>query len=414
MSRFPGLALAALLPGAISFSLACVEPSTTADADVDAHVALDDAGHTPDAGPAPDAFRAPDAGPPEDLEAAIDYWTEAGGLAGVAALAADDDTRIVVTSGMANETDEVGEHTLFNVASISKTFVAALALSLAEDGLLDLDAPLSEVMPDLPIVHPDHPEVAITTRMLLTHTSGLIDEFLVLGDYTEMNDPSVDLETFTREYVSQPSRWGPEPGTAREYCNAGYGVLGLVITRASGRDLRELSRERLFDPLALDGAGWFFADVDAERLATGYTRTRTGYTAQPNRNYAFYPATSLMISVAGLERWLRFHLDEGVLDGERYLEASSIEQTRTAQFPALDDGQYLTWYSVRQGGERWIGHSGSSYGTSAQARYRPEERRILVVLSSSDAYIRARVGNEEGSNAIRAILDRLERELETR
>ncbi len=416
MSRLPGLALASIVTLSLPLALACAEPVTTSDASLDARTDPSDAAATPDGFVPTDAPRAPDAGPPDDLQGAVDYWTSAGSLAGVAALAADGDTRIVVTSGMASEDELVDEHTLFNVASISKTFTCALVLSLVEEGLLDLDAPLSEVLPDVPIAHPAHPAAPITTRMLLSHTSGLVDDFLFLGDYTTNGtaDPTIDLEQFTRDYVAVETHWGPEPGTRREYCNAGYGLLGLVIEAVSGRDLRALSDERLFDPMALDGAGWFYSDVDVDRVAIPYARSGRGYAALDHHQYAFYPATSLMISVAGLERWLRMHVELGTLEGTRHFEESSIAETRRAQFPELDEDQFLTWSAESTRGERFIGHSGSSYGTSAQARYRPENGRILIVLSNSDAYIRARAGITEGSTAIRAILDRLDQELDTR
>jgi CubicO group peptidase (beta-lactamase class C family) len=414
MTRTTGQLLSLLSISVIPLALACREPLGTSDASVDA-MRTEDAAIELDAGPSPDAARAPDAGPPEDLEGAIAYWVEAGSLAGVAVLAADDDTRVVVTLGMATDTTEVDEHTIFNVASLSKTFTCALVLSLVEEGLLDLDAPLSELLPDVPIVHPGFPDARITTRMLLSHTSGLVDDFLFLGEYTNagMDDPSVGFEAFTRAYVEVEAHWGAEPGTRHDYCNAGYGLLGLVIERVSGRDLRDLTRERL-GPVGLDGAGWFFADIDTSRLATPYAKSGRSYAALPHHGFAFYPASSMMISVTGVERWLRLHIDDGTIDGVRVLEASSIEETRRIQFADADGSQGLTWYHEYTAGQRFWGHSGSSYGTSAQMRYRPESRRLLVVLSNSDAYIRNRAGLTAGADAIEAILERLDHELDVR
>lgn len=414
MTRSTGVLLSLLALGVLPLALACREPLTSSDASVDAMRGADAAIES-DAGPRPDAFRDPDAGPPEDLEGAIAYWAEAGSLAGVAALAADDDTRVVVTIGMATDTTAVDEHTLFNVASLSKTFTCALILSLVEEGLLDLDAPLSEILPELPIVHPAFPDAPITTRMLLSHTSGLVDDFLVLGEYTNtgMDDPTIGFEAFTRAYVEDPAHWGAEPGTRRSYCNAGYGVLGLVIERASGQSVRDLTQARL-GPVGLDGAGWFFADIDTSRLATPYAKSGRGYAALPHHGFAFYTASSMMISVTGVERWLRLHLDDGTIDGVRILEASSVEETRRIQFPDAARSQGLTWSEEITGGERFWGHSGASYGTSAQMRYRPESRRLLVVLSNSDAYIRNRAGLTEGADAIDAILERLDHELDVR
>jgi len=119
----------------------------------------------------------------------------------------------------------------------------------------------------------------------------------------------------------------------------------------------------------------------------------------------------LTFSLVGVERWLIGHRDGGVIDGVRFLETTSVEETRRAQFPDVRGSQALVWYEQWQGGRRWWGHSGSSYGTSAQMRYQPEEGRLLVVLTNSDAYIRDRVGSPAGADAIDAILARLDAEL---
>lgn len=389
---------------------ACIDSVEHADAGAPGA----DSGDPTDAGPlAPDAWRpdgGPDAGPPAGLEEAVQYWLEVGGLRGVAALGIDADSRVVVTAGMATDTLPVDEHTLFQVASLSKTFVGALALELAESGALDLDAPVDGLV-GLTVRHPEHPEVPVTARMLMTHTSGMIDDFVDLAPYVTEGDPTVDLAGFAEAYVTDPTHWGPAPGTSREYCNACFGLLGLVVERASGRELRALTEERLASPLALDGAGWFLADLDASRLAAPYAWDGRRYTELPYRNYAFYPASSMTISIAGLERWLVGHRDDGVVDGVRFLEPESVMETRRAQYPDVDSGQGLVWYRQRQGGRLWWGHSGSSYGTSAQMRYRPEEGRLLAVITNSDAYIRNRVGQTAGADAIDAILAQLDAEL---
>lgn len=410
--------LAALALTTALLASGCVDPPDAPS--VDASVARDgapllDAGAL-DAG-ALDAARrldtGPDAGPPSDLDEAVAYWARVGSLAGVAALAADDERRIVVTTGMASATREVDEHTLFNVASLSKTFTGALALSLVEAGLLDLDAPLSELVPDVVIAHPRFPEVPITTRMLLTHTSGLVDDFIALGRATSVGaeDPAEGLEPFVRGYVGDPAHWGPAPGTARAYCNACFAVIGLVVERASGEAFSSVFHEALA-PIDLDGASFFFADVDRDRLAALYAKSGRGYSEVPHSGYAFYPATSMMISLVGVERWLRLHEDDGVYGGVRVLSASSVEETRRIQFPDVDRSQALVWYTQSLGGRRFFGHSGAGFGASAQMRYRPEERRLLIVLSNSDAYVRSRLGLEEGADAIDAILDALDRALD--
>jgi CubicO group peptidase (beta-lactamase class C family) len=368
--------------------------------------ALPDAGSPVDAGP--------DLGPPADLDGFLAYEMRVGGIRGLAAAIVQDGVVArVYTRGMASETAAVDEHTLFVTASLSKTFVGALLLELAEEGRLDLDAPLDDVL-GFPVRNPAFPDVPLTTRLLMTHTSGLVDDFGTLAGYTVIDgaDPTMTLDEVARTYLSVPAHYDAEPGTSFSYCNAGFAVLGRVAEVASGEDLRALSEARLFAPLGLDGAGWFYADVDPLRLATEYTwNSRSDvYTPQPQRNYAHYPATSLRISVTGLARWLLVYTGGGTLDGVQVLSADSIAATRTIAYPAVRSNQSLVWYYTTQGGRTWLGHSGSSIGASNQLLYDPATGRGIVVLTNSDAYIRERLGHTEGADAIDAIVGRLDAE----
>ena len=304
----------------------------------------------------------------------------------------------------------VDEHTLFNVASISKTFVGALALQEAEAGRLDLDADVAPIL-GFDFQHPRHPSVAITPRMLMTHTSGMVDDFLDLA--VSDGDPSVSLESFARTYAADPTHWGDAPGMTRSYCNACIAVLARVIEHTSSTDFRVASQSRLFDPLALDGAGWFFGDVDSGRLAHFYTwAPRRGYSELALQGYPHYPAGMLMISLHGLERWLLGHLAMGTLDGTRFLSEASVGETQRVQTPSVSRSQALVWYYTTHAGLRWLSHSGSSFGASTQMLYRPEDGRMIVVLTNSDAYIRSRLGQSGGSDAIDRIIERMNAELE--
>lgn len=371
-----------------------------------------DAGVPGDAGPLDAPRFARDAGtPPDDLEGFVDWWMAEGGIYGLAAAVVDDgEVVLTITRGMATETRPVDEHTLFIVASVSKTFTGALLLGLVEEGRLDLDADVSTYL-GFPFRHPAFPDVVITTRMLASHVSGLVDDFIDLGAYSyEDADPTVSLGDFALEYANGPdnaSHWGTRaPGTAYSYANAGFGVLGAIIEGASGEDLRARSEAELFGPLALDGAGWFLSDVDRARLADEFAwGRREGFSVLSQHGFAFYPASSMRISVTGLARWIRAHVD-GTLEGTPFLSPASIALTRTPLFPSAAPGQGFVWKRDVVGGEAFYGHSGSTYGASANVVVRDDGDGI-VLLTNSDAYIRNRFGDSSGSEAMNAILERL-------
>lgn len=356
-----------------------------------------------------------DAGPPpEDLLGFIDWQMSEGGIYGLsAATFRDGEIDRVIARGHADETTLVDEHTLFLVASVSKTVVAALLLQLVEAGQLDLDADVATYL-GRPMRHPDFPDTVITTRMLATHTSGLIDDWLALGDVTVSGmDSPMRLAEFTEGYLEGERaqyHWGDAaPGSSREYCNAGFGILGAIVEAAGGAPLPEQAEARIFAPLDLDGASFHLADADVSRIAPehSFNRTARTYSAQPNRGYGFYPATSLRISVTGLSRWVLGHALGGELEGTRFLAPESMALLETAAFPMLSTGQHFVWYNERAGGMVWNGHTGSSIGATAIVIYRAAERAGLVLLTNSDASIRNRLGDSSGNDAIDAIVDRL-------
>ncbi len=394
--RVPGIALALAL--------------ALAGCDADPPPAVD-AGASVDAGPRADA-----GGPPAELDGFIEWHMAAGGIPGLAAaVVRPDGVAWVGTYGMADVEAgrPVDAHTLFVMASVSKTFAAVRAMQLVEDGALDLDAPIDDVL-SMTVRHPEHPDVPITARMLLSHVAGLEDDFFLLADATYTEDPPMSLAEFTAAYAIEggalygSGNWGAPPGTAHSYCNAGFGVVGYVLEEAGGAPFDQQTDAALLEPLALDGAGWFLADVDAARLATPYGWNGRRFNPLPHNGFAFYPASSLRISVTGLARWAQMLLRRGELDGVRVLEEASVDELLRAQYPSLDASQALTFSGSRFGGRRYIGHSGSTFGGSTQLLLSDDLAYAIVLITNSDAYVRSRVaGLSEGSEAIRTILARI-------
>lgn len=357
-----------------------------------------------------------DAGPvPSDLEGFVEYQMSIGHLPGVAVAIIDRGAvQRIVTRGMATDTTAVDAHTLFLVASISKTFVAALVLGLVEEGMISLDEP-AETYLGYPVRSPLSPSHPITVRELMTHTSGMVDAWIELGQVTVDGDPTTSLVDFAASYVPPPEHYTSASGTSHDYCNAAFGVLGAIVERAGGEDLRARTARTLTGPLALDGAGWWLADVDTTRLAVEYSTGRTdasghtSYTANPQRGFGHYTATSMRISITGLARWVLAHVENGTLDGATFLTQASIDEERRVQFPSVAASQGLVWYYRNMHGSRWLSHSGSSFGASSNILYR-DDGRGLVVITNSDAYIRDRIGDSGGADAIDAILVRLDEE----
>ena len=181
------------------------------------------------------------------LQRRLDRLRVREGIPGVSvAILFPDGTTWRGTSGLANvKTGEpVVADTAFAVASISKTFTAALILALAEEGKVDLAHRVIDYLPELSI------DRRVTVRMLFGHTSGLRDYFFnpkidkaLLADRGRTWDAARSLR-----YVGKPYF---KPGKGWHYSNTNYLVLGLIAERVDGRSLATQLRTRFFEPLDL-------------------------------------------------------------------------------------------------------------------------------------------------------------------
>ncbi len=139
---------------------------------------------------------------------------------------------------------------LFQIGSITKSFVGLTCLQLHDEGKLDFDRPILEYLPWLPIVAKHG---AITPHHLLTHSSGLPN---ALG--FQMSDPNA-------RYVQ-----GYRPGEHFHYCNLGYCILGHLIASIDQRPWSESVRRRIFEPLGMKSSSAVIGDETQLRMARSY------------------------------------------------------------------------------------------------------------------------------------------------
>lgn len=309
---------------------------------------------------------------------------------------------------------EVDARSLFIVASLSKTVITVTTLRLWSEGRLQLDDPIDGLL-GFPVRHPDHPEVPITVRHLLTHSSGIVDDFVSLGRLTTDGDSEVGLEEFARGYVTpgnslfSASHFGAAPGAAYSYSNAGFGVLGAILEAVTGESVPALTQRLVFDPAGMSRSKWRLADVDPAHLATPYAGTwEGGFTALPHTGAAYYPATTLKSTATELADYLLAVMRDRRDGQARLLPREAAALLGTPQIPDLDPNQGLGWYYESYAGRRYLGHTGSTTGSSAFLMLDEGDGVGLVLLTNSDAFVRARLGAPEGRDALIELLNQLD------
>src|SRR5262245_11259645 len=193
------------------------------------------------------------------LRAYVEELLAVSGLPGMAVTVTDRDGLLASERfGLANIDAgmPVGRETHFEFGSIGKTFTAVLLLQLREEGLLDLDAPLTRYLPWF-AVRSQHGPIAI--RHLLTHTSGL----MVGADMS--SDSRFDV------WGLRETETGFAPGTRYLYSNVGFRALGFVVEELTGRPYADALRTRVLEPLGL-GIDPELRNEGRHRLAVAYER----------------------------------------------------------------------------------------------------------------------------------------------
>ena len=331
----------------------------------------------------------------EELDQYIVDAMELNHLPGVSACAVKDGNIIWSnTYGYANiELEmEVMDSTLFTLASISKTFVGVAMMQLWENGLVDLDANINNYLPFI-VTNPHHPESVITLRMLMTHTSGILDNWLMyLLLESQSSGQRIPIGEFLEKflvdggsYYSNNNFSNEVPGTDYEYSNVGATIVAYIVEVISETDFGHYCQENIFLPLGMDNTSFFLSDLNVDNIAVPYSYFLGIYLANSHTSLPLYPAGFLKTSVPQLTRYLIAIMQGGIIDDVRILEESTVDYMTTTQVPELTGDMGLLWMNHNVGSRSTWGHFGSYIGVKTGMVYCPEENTAVIVLANRDA-----------------------------
>lgn len=242
--------------------------------------------------------------------------------------------------GAANEKgDPVTPQTPFLLASLSKSVTAVAIMQLVETGQIELDAPVQQYLPWL------LPDIPITVRQLLHQTSGL-DETQGYRRNLEPDDPDAlaqSIRGLADTELNHP------PGTAFEYTNSNYDILGLLIETVTGQTYGDYIQTHIFYPLAMNNS---FTSLDAARAAGmssafyPFLGRQTSFDGWMPYTRAVQPSAGLIGSVEDMAHFVLAHLDDGRYQATQLLSPTSLKTLHTPD-PALDsDVAYAMGWAV--------------------------------------------------------------------
>ena len=332
----------------------------------------------------------------ESLWPLVEAFTDSHEVAGLAIAVVREEE--VVARGFGVRDLRTGEpvtpETMFHLASVSKPFVATAIVTLASDRaprgrVLDLDAPITEWMPEFTLA--DGRAGEVTARGLLSHTSGLPD----VSEYG-WHDPQLGDDALS-EFARSLSGWRlqSEPGSRFSYSNAGFELLGLLLSRVMGTTFEDAVRQLVLVPLGMRDSTFLRSEVPGTLAASPHVGMPLSVSegAYPyTRRHA--PSSSLHSSVGELVHWMVAHFDPAAasvgagagrwarLDaGLRDLMWRPVVQVGR---PPWEEAAALGWAVGSYRGHRVVSHSGMDPGFGSKLVLVPEQRAGVVVLANSN------------------------------
>src|SRR6266566_4548117 len=251
----------------------------------------------------------------------------------------------------------VTTHTVFPIASISKTFAATAMMRLIEQGKIDLRAPVRTYIPDFR-VRDEAASRDVTVWHLLTHLGGWE------GQVSGPERGTETLKNFVGS-ITDLMQVAP-PGAAWSYNNAGFSIAGRVIEVVTGTPINRAMRDLVFQPLGLEHAGTTAGEFIVQRFAAGHsTRDGKATLQRPFSASTSVTAGGVGLCMTDLITYARFQMGDGTsAKGEHVLKRESLEQMRTVQLhkQGTDDDIGLAWHVRQVGPIRTFGHGGTLGG----------------------------------------------------
>lgn len=314
-------------------------------------------------------------------------------------------------------------HTKYRIASISKTITAIAIMQLVQQNELGLDDDIDSIL-GYNVQNPSYPSSAITPRMLLSHTSGIVDGSTYSSFLSATTNATV-IPNLSQLLLSGGSYYSSSlfnaimPGTYFNYSNLNYVILGTIVEKVSGVRFDTYCKENIFEPLGID-ASFNPADLDdMNQLAVLYRKVSGVWTPQvdnfqgippsysnlegytPGTNGArFGPQGSLRCSARDLALIFMCLLDmdycsNTLLQGQQLNDMLEQNWTYNGNNGNNYYGLFRSWGLgihritntpnndiVLPGSSQMFGHTGEAYGLVSDAYFDTTRRIGLVFLTN--------------------------------
>lgn len=280
--------------------------------------------------------------------------------------------------------------TVYLIGSTFKTMSMIALLQQMEQGKFKLDDPVNDYLTEFKIQGED-PEMPVTFRHLLTHTSGLPGDF---GPHAVWgNTVPAPLKVYLQEKLSVTD----PPMTKTVYSNMAYTLIGYLVEKFSGMPYKKYIKDNIFKPLEMNSTDFIPRFDMEERLSVPYVyNAKSGRFKPAGRTKAdVWPAGIVYGTILDQANWLLANLNRGVFKGHRLISEETFSDIMTRQFDQftgpISDGWLnettgfgLTWWISQHEGDKLFAHSGSVSGYTAFLAGNLDKKTGFAILTNGN------------------------------
>ena len=282
-----------------------------------------------------------------------------------------------------NKSTKADANTVYRVGSVSKLFTDIGIMQLVEKGEVDLDAPITDYLPEFRPRSRFKRE--ITLRQLMSHRSGLLREPLV-GNYFDDDEPT--LEATVKSIIDSDVIYAPE--SKIKYSNSAIATVGYVLEKLKGEPFASYLRKNVLLPMGLTHSAFEPLPDITDRLADATMWSYDGRVFDaPTFELGMSPAGSMYAPVVDLGQFMKVLFNDGKGPNGPVIKKETLQLMLTSQFNDGKDQRHNVGFGIgfslsEQGGYRRVGHGGAVYGFSTQLYALPEVKLGVAVTSSVD------------------------------
>lgn len=264
------------------------------------------------------------------------------------------------------------ENTLFRIGSVSKMFAALAVLKLQEEGKLNLNDKVRDLVPEIQFENPWEETHPVRVAHLLEHTTGWDDIHLAEYAYSASDSMSTK-EGLDYHPDSRKSRW--IPGTRYAYCNAGAAVVAYIVEKITGKKYEDYIADTFFKPLGMSSTSYFQTDLYKQKGATLYTNNK----AENYWHIIHRAAGSINSSPKDMANFVQFLLARGATPNQQLipntaLDRMEVSETTLGSASGLTAGYGLANYTsgYKDFHVAFRGHNGGVFGGLTELSYNKE------------------------------------------